>query len=531
MRMHCVSPMKIPFRPFRPFRSLSTKVTVLIGLGFSALLLALVTVILASATAKVYKRLGEHLAVMLSTQTSTLQALHDSAKGAGADPMPLMKAMAAKVAEIPLFDTGRITVLDMSGGIEAATVLAHGSAAGKKVGEWNAAFAREWQAQLSGQAGTLLRGAPMLLEPGYEGARSAMWQAVKGTNWVVVAEVRDADALATHRVTVRSTYIQIVALCVVLCIAIVPIFRHLLARPLARMENELARLASGELGSAVHTRRGDEIGRALLNLEQMRQQMVQMLGAVRASAESIETATREVAAGNQDLSVRTETTASDLQRTAGTMGELTTRVQHSAAAAGQARELVEQTQDVARRGGEVVGQVVSTMLAIDQSSRRIAEITGVIDGIAFQTNILALNAAVEAARAGEQGRGFAVVAAEVRTLAQRSAQAAREIKVLIGRSVEQVHDGRTRVNQAGETMHDIEASVQRVATIVAEISGSAASQRDGIVEVDASVRRLDEATQGNAALVEQGAAAAESLSEQARGLMRAIGRFRLEARA
>jgi len=248
---------------------------------------------------------------------------------------------------------------------------------------------------------------------------------------------------------------------------------------------------------------------------------------VQASVSNIQTASTEIASGNLDLSGRTEQTASSLQNAASSMTQLTGTVRQSADAAQQANQLAVSAAEVARRGGTAVSQVVSTMSDIDTSSRRIADIIGVIDGIAFQTNILALNAAVEAARAGEQGRGFAVVASEVRSLAQRSAQAAKEIKTLIGASVEKVASGSRLVADAGTTMDEIVASVQRVSDIIGEISATSSEQSDGIAEISRSVGQLDQMTQQNAALVEESAAAAESLKEQAARLNQVLAGFRL----
>jgi methyl-accepting chemotaxis protein len=253
----------------------------------------------------------------------------------------------------------------------------------------------------------------------------------------------------------------------------------------------------------------------------------QSIAQVRQAADSIGTASTEIAGGNADLSARTEQTASNLQQAASSMEQLTGTVAHSADAAAQANQLASSAAQVARRGGEVVGQVVSTMDEIHASSRKIADIIGVIDGIAFQTNILALNAAVEAARAGEQGRGFAVVAGEVRSLAQRSAEAAKEIKALIGTSVDKVETGSKLVADAGATMNEIVASVQRVSDIIGEISAAAREQSSGLGQVNAAVADLDRMTQQNAALVEQSAAAAESLKEQAKRLAHIVATFRL----
>ncbi|GAB4125968.1 MAG: hypothetical protein Fur0014_23100 [Rubrivivax sp.] len=259
------------------------------------------------------------------------------------------------------------------------------------------------------------------------------------------------------------------------------------------------------------------------------QRIEQSIATVRQSAESITVASNEVAQGSGDLSRRTEVAASNLQQTASAMEQMTGALHQSSDAAAQAGQLASSASQVAERGGDVVSRVVATMQEIDTSSKKIADIIGVIDGIAFQTNILALNAAVEAARAGEQGRGFAVVAGEVRSLAQRSADAAREIKALIGASVARVEAGSQLVADAGSTMTEIVASVQRVSDIIGEIAAAAAHQDEGIGQVSGAVGELDRMTQQNAALVEQSAAASESLREQARRLGEVVAQFRLQA--
>ena len=287
------------------------------------------------------------------------------------------------------------------------------------------------------------------------------------------------------------------------------------------------RIANGDLASPVVDAGSDEPASLLKALNTMQTALRDIVRQVRESAESIQVASAEVAAGNIDLSQRTEQSASSLQQTASSLEQLTGNVRQSADAASQANQLAASASAVARRGGTVVAQVVSTMDAINGSSKRIADIIGTIDSIAFQTNILALNAAVEAARAGAQGRGFAVVAAEVRSLAQRSAEAAREIKTLIGSSVEKVETGARLVQDAGSTMGEIVASVQRVTDIIGEISAAAAEQSSGIGSVNGAVNQLDQMTQQNAALVEQSAAAAESLKDQAQRLAEVVGRFQL----
>ena len=287
------------------------------------------------------------------------------------------------------------------------------------------------------------------------------------------------------------------------------------------------RVATGDLTSRIDVNGRDEIGQLFGALHRMNDSLAAIVGNVRNGTESIDVASREIATGNADLSARTETQASSLEETASSMEALTTAVRQNAESARQANELVLSASGHALKGGEVVGQVVGTMGAIRDSSRKIADIIGVIDGIAFQTNILALNAAVEAARAGEQGRGFAVVAAEVRSLAQRSASAAKDIKDLINDSVDKVDAGGELVDAAGATMHEIVQSVRRVADIMNEIASAGQEQRAGIEEVNRAVAQMEQMTQQNAALVEQAAAAADSMQAQSRRLTEAVSVFRL----
>ena len=286
----------------------------------------------------------------------------------------------------------------------------------------------------------------------------------------------------------------------------------------------MERVALGDLSVSI---RQAPQGSLLSSLEGMVNALRGLVGGIRQSTDSISTASSEITTGNHDLSQRTEVTASNLQRTASFLEQLTGRVKQSADAARQANQMAASAAEVAARGGAVVSEVVTTMDDINAASGKIADIIGVIDGIAFQTNILALNAAVEAARAGEQGRGFAVVAAEVRSLAQRSAQAAKEIKGLIGSSVDRVASGTRLVGDAGRTMSEIVVSVQRVSDIIGEITSSSLEQADRIGEVNTSVVELDHMTQQNAALVEESAAAAESLKEQATNLAAVVSTFKL----
>jgi methyl-accepting chemotaxis protein len=299
-------------------------------------------------------------------------------------------------------------------------------------------------------------------------------------------------------------------------------------QPIDRAIRVAERIAEGDLSSQVEVGAHDEIGRLLLAVAAMQERLRALVGQIRESSDSIHVASAEVSTGNLDLSQRTERAASSLQQTASSMEDLTSTVRQSASAAERAHELARRASSVASRGGEVVTQMVATMREIDDSSRKIADIIGVIDGIAFQTNILALNAGVEAARAGDQGRGFAVVAGEVRTLAQRSAVAAKEIKALIDTSVDKVGAGSRLVKAAGESMSEIVASVEEVAVVVGEITSAASVQSTGISQVTSAVTQLDQVTQQNAALVEEASAAAESLREQAQSLTNVVSAFRLK---
>ncbi len=286
-------------------------------------------------------------------------------------------------------------------------------------------------------------------------------------------------------------------------------------------------VAAGRLDTQMSSRSDDEIGDLVRSLSDMVDKLRHSMLTVRAATDHIGTAAREIASGNLDLSQRTEQAASRVQQSASSMEQLTVTVRQTADSARTANQLAGSASTVAQRGGSVVAQVVTTMEDINTSSKRIADIIGTIDGIAFQTNILALNAAVEAARAGEQGRGFAVVASEVRSLAQRSAEAAKEIKALIGASVDKVESGTRLVADAGSTMSEIVASVQRVTDIIGEISAAAGEQSSGLGQINTAVSDLDRMTQQNAALVEEGAAAAESLHEQASKLAAVVGGFQL----
>ncbi|NMM77368.1 methyl-accepting chemotaxis protein, partial [Acidovorax sp. SRB_24] len=333
----------------------------------------------------------------------------------------------------------------------------------------------------------------------------------------------------------RTATLQIAAAAVALVLLAVAAGAFLLIRsiqqPLAQANALAARIAGGDLSARNEVGRGDEFGELLHSLYAMSASLGRMVHQVRQSTDSIAVASSEIASGNHDLSARTEQTSSNLQETAAAMEQFTSTIAQSASSAQQASSLAAGASGVARRGGEVVAQVVATMEEINDSSRKISDIIGVIDGIAFQTNILALNAAVEAARAGEQGRGFAVVASEVRSLAQRSAEAAKEIKNLIGVSVDKVGAGTRLVSDAGTTMGDIVQSVQRVTDMIGEITAASTEQSAGISQVNQAVGHLDQMTQQNAALVEQSTAAAQSLREQAQQLTQVVAMFKIQESA
>jgi methyl-accepting chemotaxis protein len=359
---------------------------------------------------------------------------------------------------------------------------------------------------------------------------------IKATNAYAESAHSHAEQLveqsAGHYATQRDVLIAAcVAFLIIAVLAGYLITRDLLralgAEP-AALGDVSQRVASGDL-RVVPGADAAPAGSVLASMGEMQRSLVQLIGQVRASADSIATGSSQIASGNVDLSSRTEQQAASLQETASSMEELTSTVRQNAENAQQASSLSNNASEVARKGNEVVGRVVGTMSEISDSSTRIAEITGMIEGIAFQTNILALNAAVEAARAGEQGRGFAVVASEVRSLAQRSSGAAKEIKELIGVSVQRIRDGSALANEAGKTMSDVTQAVARVTDIMGEIAAASSEQSRGIEQVNQAIVQMDQTTQQNAALVEQAAAAAKSLEDQGKQLNQSIAFFRLDA--
>jgi len=357
------------------------------------------------------------------------------------------------------------------------------------------------------------------------------------TSLVALADYQQKEMKATYEASqanygmTRMSMVAIGILTIAIGAFIAVFITRTIIVPLRDAADIANTIASGDLSAKIEVAGNDEAGQLVSALKSMQGNLVNTVNHIKQGTDTISVASREIASGNADLSSRTESQASSLEETASSMEELTSTVKQNAENARQANQLVVSASDYALKGGQVVGQVVETMGSIKESSRKIVDIIGVIDGIAFQTNILALNAAVEAARAGEQGRGFAVVAAEVRNLAQRSAGAAKEIKALIGDSVEKVDAGSKLVDQAGKTMDEIVTSVKHVADIMSEITAASQEQSSGIEEVNRAIAQMDEMTQQNAALVEQAAATAESMQQQAGTLSQAVAVFKVDGMA
>ncbi|WP_235922811.1 methyl-accepting chemotaxis protein [Rugamonas aquatica] len=358
-------------------------------------------------------------------------------------------------------------------------------------------------------------------------AMRALLKQISDTEEVLLVQ-RAADADSLQALT-ANTLVFGGLLTIALAATLAWVLSRSIVRPLARAVRIARTVAAGDLSTRFEANSRDETGQMLQALGDMNQSLVNIVGEVRRGTDTIANASTEIARGNQDLSSRTEQQASSLEETASSMEELTGTVKQNADSARHANELAASASAVATKGGAVVAQVVDTMNAISAASKNIADIIGVIDGIAFQTNILALNAAVEAARAGEQGRGFAVVATEVRNLAQRSAAAAREIKELIGDSVDKVDTGSRLVAQAGSTMNEIVDSVRRVTDIMQQIASASEQQIAGIEQINHAISQMDTVTQQNAALVEQAAAAAEALQDQAASQAQVVSVFKLGA--
>ncbi|GAB3361959.1 MULTISPECIES: methyl-accepting chemotaxis protein [Giesbergeria] len=444
----------------------------------------------------------------------------------GLDISAFHQNLVKEVQDTHFFDNGGVYVVQPGKTAEEARFVIHPTASGKPVTQVYAQAAPFLQA---------LSQAPQ--QPLHEGVLPLRgvelddpWVLMRPTQthgWWVVAEVSDVQAMASHRKVVWLVWLVLALAVAALGLGLFFLLRRSISHPLQELAHTITLVAQGDLTHPFRSSRTDEIGTLVYEIEGMRQRYLHMLQQVRQAVDSISTASAEIASGNHDLSHRTEQAASSLQQTAQSMEEITATVRQSADAAQHANQMASSAAVVATRGGQAVGEVVSTMHDIHTSSRQIADIVGVIDGIAFQTNILALNAAVEAARAGEQGRGFAVVASEVRSLAGRSAEAAKQIKTLIDTSVQKVESGTRLVQHAGNTMQEIVDAVHRMGDTMGEISSAAGEQSDGIAQVNIAVSQLDQMTQQNASLVQESATAAHSLREQAHRLRDAVQVFKL----
>ncbi|MCV2352034.1 Cache 3/Cache 2 fusion domain-containing protein [Paucibacter sp. Y2R2-4] len=448
----------------------------------------------------------------------------------GFDTSEFQQSLSKLSESVKLFDTGGVYVVDPTGAKGRPLFKLHPSQAGKPVAEVDAAaetFLSElFQRVEKGDQAAATR-APALLNKANDDAWVVARRSEATGLWVV-AEVSDRQALRQHWHELRKLWLTLGLASLALAIGLWMLLRRWVAAPLAVLNAAVTRVAGGDLSAPVQALRQDDLGALAGNVERMRQQLAQTIGSVRMATDGISTASSQVAAGSQDLSGRTESGASSLQQIASSIEQLTGAVSQTAEAARSATELAVTANQAAEQGGEVMQQMMMKMDDINTASRKIGEVIGTIDAIAFQTNILALNAAVEAARAGEQGRGFAVVAKEVRSLAQHCAESAREIKGLIGGSVDCVDSGLKLVQTAGRSMQDILSSIARVNTVVMEINDATREQRSGIGQVNAAISDLDNSTQQNAALVEESTAAAESLRAQAQGLAEMVSGFRLQ---
>jgi methyl-accepting chemotaxis protein len=468
------------------------------------------------------------------TRLQPVRDLQDQVVGAlfvAFDLTEFDRSLEQMVAGARFFDSGGIYVLDpRAGDAKKATLMLPAALRGRTLAEVSGAGATPdlLAALRAGTPGTELHDFRPVLRPSATD-RFAVARPSPGTGWTVVGEVSGHEAMQAQWLTLAPFLAMFAVAALGLCAGQYVLIRRWVGQPLQVLVQSLERVADGDLSTPVESTRRDDIGTLMRGVERMRQRFVEMLGSVRAAADAISIASTEIASGNQDLSRRTEEAAARLQQTASAMEQVNGNVRQAADATLTADGLACTASEAAERGGAAMRDVVQKMGSICTTSKRIAEITGAIDTIAFQTNILALNAAVEAARAGDSGRGFAVVAAEVRSLAQRSASAAKEIRELIADSVEEVEGGSKLADAASARVDEIVAGVRRVNATLGTITASTRDQSEGIGHINESVATLDRMTQQNAALVEQSAAAAQSLQGQAAALVEAVARFRLEA--
>ncbi len=450
----------------------------------------------------------------------------------GSDIAPILGGLGQLMAVRKLFDTGGVYAVDVSSGPARGRITGLGGSGPAPVVDEKSEDGKAWLAALSaveqtGDFESSWSPRPSGAPGGTTARRFVAVERYKPWNWAIVAEAPQSELMGDARSALIWLWLGVGVAMVLLAVVLVVATRRLVGTPVQQLSTALGHLAQGDLTHGVAVQSQDEIGTLALAMEGFRMRLLESLGTVRASAESVSAASSEIAQGNQDLSTRTESQASSLEQTSASMEELGATIRHNADGAAQANQLAVRASQVATDGGKVVSQVVSTMHGINTSSQKIADIIGVIDGIAFQTNILALNAAVEAARAGEQGRGFAVVAAEVRNLAQRTAAEAKAIKELIGASSTMVQQGSVLADQAGATMQEVVHAIERVASMVAEISAATSEQTAGVGLVSDAVSQLDQTTQQNAALVEEMAATASSLRTQAEQMVGAVSQFNL----
>ena len=445
----------------------------------------------------------------------------------GVDITADVATLKERIRAVKVGETGYFYVLSAVPGKSYGDLIVHPSKEGENILDSQSADGRAFvKEMLEKKEGAISYD---WKNPGELQAREkfAAYSEMKDWNWVIVGGTYQ-DEITAAATELRNRFILFgLAALAVLATVLYFLVRATVTLPLAEVQAVAARIADGDLTAQAKARRDDEIGRLTGAINEIGARLSSVVGQVRDGAEHIATASQEISTGNLDLCSRTEEQAASLATTASSMDQLTTTVRQNADNARQADQLARSASEVAQKGGSTVSQVVARMDSISQASRKISDITSVIDGIAFQTNILALNAAVEAARAGEQGRGFAVVASEVRNLAQRSAAAAKEIKVLIEASNSEVDAGSRLVAQAGVTMQEVLDSVQRVTDIMSEISSASQEQTQGIEEINRSVVEMDTVTQQNAALVEEASAAAQAMHEQADALARSVRRFRL----
>jgi methyl-accepting chemotaxis protein-2 (aspartate sensor receptor) len=446
----------------------------------------------------------------------------------GMDFSNYIKQLKDTIRGMKIGTTGFVYVLDARTGANQGNLVVHPTMEGKNYLDTKDANGREIIKDILEQKDGTLRFDWRNPDAPGDSAREQLvaFSFLKSLNWVIVGGSYVDEFTAEVR-SIRNMFaLAGVVLILVTAGLLLVMVKRLISTPLQNVQEAASRIAGGDLTVQLKAQSQDEIGNLVEAINRIGSGLAGVVAAVREGSESVANASSEIAQGNQDLSMRTEQQASALQQTASSMATLSSTVNHNVDNARQANQMAVNASDVALRGGQVMDEVVQTMKGINQSSARIADIIGVIDGIAFQTNILALNAAVEAARAGEQGRGFAVVASEVRSLAGRSAEAAKEIKSLIDDSVSRVEQGTKLVNQAGETMTEVVASIRRVNDIMGEITAASSEQSAGVHQVSDAVNQMDQTTQQNAALVEEMAAAASSLRNQAGELVNTVAVFR-----